>query len=345
MKVTDEILNEWSFRCHDGIVDLNNPKKRAILDEILKEYDLVLNESEQSFEEYIATKNFNLGVVKQLISLDLNTQNRILNFAQTEDSNDINSVISFINSLPNKEALSKIKFSSTNSKNEGEGETLLIISSKNGIKISGKKLFGDVEIGNNKYEVKKGNSFRAGGTYRKFINRFLFELNYLKYNIFESEEYSDAFKKALGPEIVELWYKLIQKGENEVNFTNIAIKKFEALNTLILVLKNKLSSIDFQENELQSIADEAIITLKNLIKRPLFGTNIGDGAKNEFISEVDGLITINPSTYEYKLYNEETFNKDWNFTAIAGGNRPIFTLKNQEPIDEELEYEEYNEED
>ena len=91
-----------------------------------------------------------------------------------EDSNDINSVISFINSLPNKEALSKIKFSSTNSKNEGEGETLLIISSKNGIKISGKKLFGDVEIGNNKYEVKKGNSFRAGGTYRKFINRFLF---------------------------------------------------------------------------------------------------------------------------------------------------------------------------
>ena len=106
-----------------------------------------------------------------------------------------------------------------------------------------------------------------------------------------------------------------------------------------MILKNKLSSIDFQENELQSIADEAIITLKNLIKRPLFGTNIGDGAKNEFISEVDGLITINPSTYEYKLYNEETFNKDWNFTAIAGGNRPIFTLKNQEPIDEELEYE------
>ena len=63
-----------------------------------------------------------------------------------------------------------------------------------------------------KYEVKKGNSFRAGGTYRKFINRFLFELNYLKYNIFESEEYSEAFKKALGPEIVELWNKLIQIG-------------------------------------------------------------------------------------------------------------------------------------
>ena len=339
MKVTDEILNEWSFRCHDGIVNLNDPKKRAILDEILKEYNLVLNESNQSFEDYISTKNFSPGVVKQLLNIDSNTQNRILNFVQTEESNNISAVIAFINSLQNKAELSKIKFSSTNAKNEGEGETLLIVSSKNGMKIRGRKLFGDVEIGNNKYEVKKGNSFRAGGTYRKFINRFLFELNYLKYNIFESEEYSEAFKKALGSEIVGLWNKLIQNGENEVNFTNIAIKKFETLNTLLVALKNKLSSIDFQENELQSIADEAVITLKNLIKRPLFGTNIGDEVKNEFISEVDGLINIDPSTYEYKLYDKETFNKDWNFTAIAGGNRPIFTLKNQEPIDEEY-YEE-----
>lgn len=339
MKVTDEILNEWSFRCHDGIVDLNDPKKRAILDEILKEYNLVLNESNQSFEDYISTKNFSPGVIKQLLNIDSNTQNRILNFVQTEESNNINNVIAFINSLPNKTELSKIKFSSTNAKNEGEGETLLIVSSKNGMKISGRKLFGDVEVGNNKYEVKKGNSFRAGGTYRKFINRFLFELNYLKYNIFENEEYSEAFEKALGPEIVGLWNKLIQSGEDEVNFTNIAIKKFEALNTLLVALKNKLSNIDFQGNELQSIADEAVITLKNLIKRPLFGTNIGDEVKNEFISEVDGLINIDPSTYEYKLYDKETFNKSWNFTAIAGGNRPIFTLKSQEPIDEEY-YEE-----
>ena len=37
MIVTDEILNEWSFRCHDGIVDLNDPKKLRILKEILDE--------------------------------------------------------------------------------------------------------------------------------------------------------------------------------------------------------------------------------------------------------------------------------------------------------------------
>ena len=44
MTVIDEILNEWSFRCHDGIVDLNDPIKLSVLNEILKEYDLVLNE-------------------------------------------------------------------------------------------------------------------------------------------------------------------------------------------------------------------------------------------------------------------------------------------------------------
>lgn len=36
MKVIDEILNEWSYRCHDGIVDLTNPDKVKILFEILK---------------------------------------------------------------------------------------------------------------------------------------------------------------------------------------------------------------------------------------------------------------------------------------------------------------------
>jgi pheromone shutdown protein TraB len=36
MKVIDNILLEWSYRCPDGIVDLNNPEKTKILFEILK---------------------------------------------------------------------------------------------------------------------------------------------------------------------------------------------------------------------------------------------------------------------------------------------------------------------
>jgi len=35
MNVIDKILEEWSFRCHDGIVDLNDPIKLSILNEII----------------------------------------------------------------------------------------------------------------------------------------------------------------------------------------------------------------------------------------------------------------------------------------------------------------------
>jgi hypothetical protein len=38
MNVIDNILNEWSYRCHDGIVDLNDPNKAKILFEVLKPY-------------------------------------------------------------------------------------------------------------------------------------------------------------------------------------------------------------------------------------------------------------------------------------------------------------------
>jgi hypothetical protein len=44
MKVIDKILLEWSFRCHDGIVDLNDPTKMSILNEILDKLGINLNE-------------------------------------------------------------------------------------------------------------------------------------------------------------------------------------------------------------------------------------------------------------------------------------------------------------
>jgi len=60
MNVIDKILNEWSFRCHDGIVDMNNTKKVSILKEVLIEegidddiVDAVLNlpKDDQASEE------------------------------------------------------------------------------------------------------------------------------------------------------------------------------------------------------------------------------------------------------------------------------------------------------
>ena len=54
MKVIDKILNEWSFRCHDGIVDMNDPIKLSILNEVLEENNIAnINESiELSFTNF-----------------------------------------------------------------------------------------------------------------------------------------------------------------------------------------------------------------------------------------------------------------------------------------------------
>jgi hypothetical protein len=48
MTVIDKILSEWSYRCSDGIVDMNNPTKRAILNAILEENGVDLLKEDQN---------------------------------------------------------------------------------------------------------------------------------------------------------------------------------------------------------------------------------------------------------------------------------------------------------
>jgi len=62
MTVIDKILEEWSFRCHDGIVDLNDPKKLRILKEILDESGIDLLKEDQNSElvdifDYVGSDN------------------------------------------------------------------------------------------------------------------------------------------------------------------------------------------------------------------------------------------------------------------------------------------------
>jgi hypothetical protein len=58
MKVIDQILLEWAYRCPDGIVDLNNPEKTKILQEILEEDidDDILNVLTQIDDEKTKSK-------------------------------------------------------------------------------------------------------------------------------------------------------------------------------------------------------------------------------------------------------------------------------------------------
>ena len=69
MKVTDEILNEWSFRCHDGIVDLNDVKKLRILKEILDENGITeinLDEIEDVNYDRVLKKALNVEEIPQV---------------------------------------------------------------------------------------------------------------------------------------------------------------------------------------------------------------------------------------------------------------------------------------
>jgi len=96
MIVTDNILNEWSFRCHDGIVDLNDPKKLRILKEILDENGISLNEAIDSdaatFEDFVKTKY-----------LEIN-----------QEINGLNSLYDAIQKSPEKEKLFSLIQSSGN---------------------------------------------------------------------------------------------------------------------------------------------------------------------------------------------------------------------------------------
>lgn len=45
MITIDNILLEWSYRCKDGVVDINNPEKKIVLKQVLKELNIDLDET------------------------------------------------------------------------------------------------------------------------------------------------------------------------------------------------------------------------------------------------------------------------------------------------------------
>jgi hypothetical protein len=62
MNIIDKLLEEWSYRCPDGLVDLKDPAKLSILNEILKEFDVKLqtDEDEEMLRE-ILSMNIKVG--------------------------------------------------------------------------------------------------------------------------------------------------------------------------------------------------------------------------------------------------------------------------------------------
>jgi len=241
MIVTDEILNEWSFRCHDGVVDLNDPKKLRILKEILDENGINLEEEEAiSFEQHLATKNLEAKTKEDLISsLSLEQQQKI-----TQNlSDNINDIVSFLNS---NEVISSILTVKTEGKSgvslAGPGEVAIIVCSKTGQKITSG--FGDVLIRDIKYEVKAGKVIRAGGTYKPSIVRLTTTLWTLKQDIFEGDN-KEQYRNILGDDLFRMWDELgaIKGKQSEIDFTTIGKEKLSKIRAFLTVLRDKIKNI------------------------------------------------------------------------------------------------------
>jgi hypothetical protein len=266
MIVTDEILNEWSFRCHDGVVDLNDPKKVRILKEILDEFGINLEEQDEestpnkSFDALIESKNLKRETKDKVITVlsEVEKQKIIDNL-----SNDISTVISFLNNNPE---LIRKTFDIKEG-DMGRGEVTLIISSSDGQKIAKKGELGDVSVGGKAYELKEANDktpIRAGGTFRSPVTALTTTLWLLKDEIFDGPS-AEKYKELLGDDLFKRWQefgKKVRGDENnkQVNWTSFGKKQLPQLKSFLSDLRNKfieISSSDKLKPEF-AVGDKAI---------------------------------------------------------------------------------------
>lgn len=379
MNVIDKILLEWSYRCPDGIVDANDPIKKAILNEILAEYNVELDEvdSKEETNKFITllnTKNLSQKT-KQTVLDSLSDEDQKL--ISKNASNDINKVLNFLNSNPE---IIKKTFDIKES-DMGRGEVTLIIVSSDGQKISKKGELGDVSVGGKSYELKEANDktpIRAGGTFRSPVTALTTTLWLLKEEIFDKPEY----KSILGDDLFKRWQefgKAVKGDENnkQVNWTSFGKKQLPQLKSFLLDLRNKFIEISSTEkfkpefaigdkaldispediekikqadvNQNISISGKVIPAsadyediqrfrgiIKTLLGRDIFnmsGDDIDNKIKKSFIEEISGGLVMVSNT-KFELVTTEEFIKNFDFVGITQGNRPQFSPKGVEPIDE-----------
>lgn len=264
MKVIDQILLEWSFRCPDGIVDINDSKKKAILDEILKEFNIELDEvdstdaldstkktsSKINFNTFIAQKTMKEETKTEVIdSLSPDQKAKILKSA----SDNINNIIKFLNDNSDiSNILTPITEGKSGTSLTGPGEIAIIVCGKNVKKIESG--FGDiVELSGKKYELKADKEIRAGGTYRPSVVRLTTTLWNLKQEVFEGPN-KEEYKNILGPELFKTWESLglitrgKEKGQTaEIDFTTIGKEKLSKIKDFLTSLREKIKNISDED--------------------------------------------------------------------------------------------------
>jgi hypothetical protein len=187
MKVIDNILLEWSYRCPDGIVDMNNPDKVKILNEILAENNIELDEArpkkEKPVEEEdtsdigkimsaLKTAGIRKDVLDSIKSILANYNvGQLKNFISKFRTYGINDVQEIYKQFSD--------FFNITTKGLGRGEVMLIMGLKDSK--SGGQSSKDIEIGDKIYEVKElsngefdlaSDGYISGTTYLQNLNTF-----------------------------------------------------------------------------------------------------------------------------------------------------------------------------
>jgi len=196
MTVIDKILNEWSYRCSDGIVDMNNPTKREILNIILKENGVELEEAKPKKEKPVEEEDTSdigniistlksVGIRKDILN---DIKNILLNYNEDQLKNFISKFRTYdINNITDIYKTFSDFFNIT-TKGLGRGEVMLIIGLKDSK--SGGTSSKDIEIKGKVYEVKE----LAGGEFSLASDGYIGGTTYLQ-NL-------NTFKKYLTKEIV-----------------------------------------------------------------------------------------------------------------------------------------------
>ena len=259
MKVIDNILLEWSFRCPDGIVDINDPIKVAVLEEILEEFGIKEKLSPRSakyfqqkkseteptvaFDQLLESKNLSKRT-KELVTANLTEKEK--DIISKGASKDINRVLSLLNSNPD---IIKKTFDIKEG-DMGRGEVTLIIASADGQKIAKKSELGDVVVGNKAYELKEAddkNPIRAGGTFRSPVTSLTTTLWLLKDEIFDGPN-KEKYRELLGDDLFNRWQqfgKKVKGDENnkQVNWTSFGKKQLPQLKSFLEDLRKKFIEI------------------------------------------------------------------------------------------------------
>jgi hypothetical protein len=331
--VIDNILTEWSYKCPDGIVDLNDPIKISVLKEILYEIeskqdliDLIGNtdlnrEQIKKIEKFISPKKTKkLGVHDELqnkfenkglkriapiiiyLADKLDEEDKLLEYLNLTEGQ-----ITFENLKENNNLLSLFKNTGLSEEfitnlikitaNQiGAGELALVTFIGEAKKIPGKSGQGDIEIGNEILELK-GN----GAAISEWGSKVPIK---------------EAFKKI---------YKI--EDENELN-------KIASTNSWLIKLEKDLQGENKEKAKtvIKELYPTFDIDLNNL--RKSIAQNYADQYfKN---SKITSMLIIDEKTGNYKEYNKEDFKKELGNSISLSFTKDIAPrLYLQSKIDEE----------